>query len=110
MRRVLLRFALGLALILIAFIAYMASLSPCNGNELPMGLPIASVGPGYVTTDQGRLYLGQTYVYQNEGPWVGNMTLIVATSTWAIVLVRYPPYFVGTESGGVCRDIFPLKD
>ncbi len=91
----------------LVFSAYIASLSQCSGNELPIGLPIDSSGPGYVVTDQGRLYLGQTYRFMNEGPWVGNMTPIVATNAWAVVLVRYPADYPTNKIRAVCRDVFP---
>jgi hypothetical protein len=107
MRRVLLYLALGIGLVLIGSVAYTASLSPCSGNELPMGLPIGSLGAGYVLTDQGRLYPGQTYRFMNEGPWVGNMTLIAATNTRALVLVRYPADYPTNEVRAVCRDTYP---
>lgn len=107
MRRISVYIAIIVVGIVLAFFAYMASLAPCSGNELPIGLPIDSSGPGYVVTDQGRLYLGQTYRFMNEGPWVGNMTPIVATNDWAVVLVRYPADYPANKIRAVCRDSFP---
>lgn len=107
MRRVLLFIALGIGLVLIGLVAFAASLPPCGGDELPMGLPIGSVGFGYVHTDQGRLYPGQTYRFMNEGPWVGSMTLLFATNARAFLLVRYPLDYPTNEVRAVCRDTYP---
>jgi hypothetical protein len=44
----------------------------------------------HLITDQGPLYVGQTYLHRNEGPWVGTMTLVFLDSHGAIVLLRVP--------------------
>ena len=111
MRRVLLRFALGLALglalILIAFIAYSVSLRPCP-DLIPYvhPLPINSVGPIYVLTDRGPLFPGQTYRYRNDGPWVGDHTLLMVFAGRATLITRYPiqdPTFHRVA----CREVYP---
>ena len=111
MRRVLFPFALGLAmglaLVLIAIIAYTVSLKPCP-DHLPYvhPLPIDSVGPLYVQTDHGRLFPGQTYRYRNEGPWVGDHTLLLVFAGRATLITRYPIQHP-TYHRAACRAVYP---
>ena len=107
MRRISLIIILFLVALGLAGAAWVLSLKPCTGQELPIGLPIGSLGPGYAVTDQGRLYPGSTYRFMNEGPWVGDMTLLFATPKLAGVLVHYPTDYPTNKADAVCRAMFP---
>jgi hypothetical protein len=107
MRRTSLAVIVLLLVLGISAVAWMLSLEPCAGQELPMGLPIGSLGPYYAVTDQGRLYPGRTYRYMNEGPWVGDMTLVFASPKLALVVVRYPADYPKNTLEAMCRAFFP---
>lgn len=79
------------ALGLLGYYSYIVAQKPCDGSGWPAPGPSPlKFGPYYMVTDQGRLYIGQTYNHQNEGPWVGNLTLLYMNSKGATFLVRYP--------------------
>ena len=76
---------------LFSYYFYIASQKPCDGEGWPMPPPASlRFGPYYMVTDQGKLFVGQTYEHRNEGPWVGNLTLLFLDNRGATFLVRYP--------------------
>ena len=80
-----------LALGLFGYISFVITQKPCSGDGWPAPGPSPlKFGPYYMVTDQGRLYIGQTYNHQNEGPWVGNLTLLFQNNKGATFLIRYP--------------------
>jgi hypothetical protein len=76
---------------LLGYYSYIAVQKPCVGTgwTIPGPSPLR-FGPYYMVTDKGRLYIGQTYEHRNEGPWVGNLTLLYMNKEGAGFLVRYP--------------------
>jgi hypothetical protein len=78
----------------IAFIGYFLFIQAqeqCKDNLWPIPSPDSiEFGPYYLITDQGPLYVGQTYEHKNEGPWVGNMTLLFIQNKGATLLFKYP--------------------
>lgn len=83
---------LGLLVLgLLGYFSYVAIQKPCTGEVWHTPPPSSlKFGPYYMVTDQGRLYVGQTYNHRNEGPWVGNLTLLLLDSKGATFLIRYP--------------------
>jgi hypothetical protein len=76
---------------LLGYYMYIATLEPCGDKGWPAPGPSPlKFGPYYMITDQGRLYIGQTYNHKYEGPWVGNLTLLYMNSKGATFLIRYP--------------------
>jgi len=72
------------------YIIYLTSLEPCK-QMWPVWPPVdLRFGSYYMITDQGPLFIGQTYNHRNEGPWVGNFTLLYLDNRGATFLVRYP--------------------
>jgi hypothetical protein len=80
-----------LAVFHLGFLIFSLFLDPCKDNRWPIPSPgIVGFGPFNLITDQGNLFIGQTYEHRNEGPWVGNMTLLSINSTSAILMFEYP--------------------
>ena len=100
---------LGLvALGLLGYYSYIVAQEPCAGEGWPMPPPATlRFGPFYMVTDQGRLYIGQTYEHRNEGPWVGNLTLLFLDNRGATFLARYPEGIGGDFKIMKCRKFYP---
>ena len=81
---------------------------PCVGEGWPAPGPSPlKFGPYYMITDQGRLYIGQTYNHQYEGPWVGNLTLLFLDKRGATFLVRYPQGTGSDFKVMKCKKFYP---
>ena len=93
-RKTLFYLSLPLALIVVILLGYYLYIMiqvPCKDGLWPMPPPASlQFGSYYMITDQGPLYIGQTYEHRNEGPWVGNMTLLFVDNRGATLLFRYP--------------------
>jgi hypothetical protein len=77
--------------ILASYFLYITVQTPCKDGLWPIPPPASlRFSPYYLITDQGPLYISQTYEHRNEGPWVGNMTLLFLDSKGATLLFRYP--------------------
>ena len=97
----------GVAILLVGYFRYVMGVVPCQGEGWPMPPPSLYFGSYYMVTDQGALHIGQTYEHRNEGPWVGNLTLLYMDSKGAIFLLRYPQ---GTGSSFTilkCKKYYP---
>jgi hypothetical protein len=80
-----------IAIVIFSYWIFIDNQKPCAGTGWPAPGPSPlKFGSYYMITDQGRLYIGQTYNHQYEGPWVGNMTLLYMDNRGATFLVRYP--------------------
>jgi hypothetical protein len=76
---------------LLGYYLFIVIQKPCINEGWPMPAPASlRFGPYYMITDQGPLYIGQTYEHQNEGSWVGNLTLLFLDQRGATFLLRYP--------------------
>jgi hypothetical protein len=98
---------LTILILIIGYAVFIITFQSCKQNPLPVPMPIISLGPYYVNTDQGRLYPGQTYSYMNEGPWVGNLTLLFASPKRAIFLIHYPIDYPTNSQRAVCKSVYP---
>ena len=90
---------------IVGFIMYIASITPCNEIFFSIPHQILDFAPYYIITDQGPLYPSQTYYYRNEGPWVGNFTLIYVDKNGALILVRYPS--TSPSDRKICKGYIP---
>jgi hypothetical protein len=87
-------FPILVLMITVVIMTYIFLLPSCKKQAIRYYVvdhpPIYSLGPYYANTDQGRLFPGQTYHYQNEGPWVGSHTLLAVISGRAVFITHYP--------------------
>jgi hypothetical protein len=81
---------IGAAILFVGYFSYMMILKPCTGDGWPIPPPSLYFGSYYMVTDQGRLYMGQTYEHRNEGSWVGSLTLLLLNGRGATFLIRAP--------------------
>jgi hypothetical protein len=80
-----------IALVFLGYIVFVHAQERCKDNIWPIPPPSSlDFGSYYLMTDQGPLYIGQTYEHKYEGPWVGNMTLLFIDKNGAVLLFRYP--------------------
>ena len=107
------RFTLDPLLLIVALgavaLVYILMLPACDRSEIrgPAEIPpIYSLGPYYAITDQGRLLPGQTYQYRNEGPWVGDHTLLFVFLGHAALITHYPVHHPCFHHAA-CRAVFP---
>jgi hypothetical protein len=99
-----------LVLPILFYIVYIGVQEPCGNNMWPIPSPaLVDFGPYYLVTDQGPLYIGQTYHHHNEGPWVGNMRLLYVDTNGAILLFRYPHGTGSDYSVRTCRGYMPRE-
>lgn len=93
---------------LLGYYFYVVIQEPCEGEGWPMPPPASlQFGPYYMITDQGKLFVGQTYEHRNEGPWVGNLTLLFLDNRGATFLVRYPQGSGNDFKIMKCKKLFP---
>ena len=86
---------------------YVASLEPCS-ETWPIPRPaVIEFSSGFMETDQGPLYIGQTYHHQYEGPWVGNFTLLFLDRKGATFLIRYPEGAGSDFQALKCKSFIP---
>jgi len=98
-----------ISVIVVVIATYFLLLPSCNQSKT-QGIidrpPISSIGSFFVITDQGPLLPGQTYHYQNEGPWVGDHTLLIVISGRAVFITHYPVNRP-TYKRVACRAVYP---
>lgn len=99
-----------LVLPLLTYAFYVQAQVPCKDNIWPIPSPaLVQFGSYNLITDQGPLYVGQTYEHRNEGPWVGNMRLLFIDTDSATLLFQYPQGN-GTEFTVLsCRGYMPRE-
>jgi hypothetical protein len=105
-KKAFLGFSILIFVIAIVGVVYVLLLTPCENRYAISRPPIFSIGPYYLITDQGRLFPAQTYHYQNEGPWVGDHTLLIVIAGRAVFVTHYPlnnPIYKRVA----CRAIYP---
>lgn len=98
---------LGLFLLSIVGIGVFVAVQPPCDVAWPIPPPVMEFDNFHLITDQGPLYLGQTYEHRNEGPWMGNFTLVFIDSRGATLLLRVP-HGTGNEfKVTMCRTFLP---
>ena len=97
-----------LAVAFLAVVVYVALQPPCTDGMWPIPPPVLlEFGSHYLSTDQGRIDIGQTYHHRNEGPWVGTFTVVAINRAGAILLFRYPQGAGEDFRVGQCRGFAP---
>jgi hypothetical protein len=96
-----------ISVLLVGYFGTLARLSPCKGVGWPIPPPSLYFGTYYMVTDQGRLYVGQTYEHRNEGPWVGNLTLLFIDNKGATFLIRSPEGMGSNVKIMKCKIFYP---
>ena len=115
MKKKIVFFYLSIPLVLVMAIAlgyyiFIMVQVPCKDGIWPMPPPASlQFAPFYIVTDQGPLYIGQTYNHRNEGPWVGNMTLLFIDRKGATLLIRYPQGAGANFKVMSCRGFLPRR-
>jgi hypothetical protein len=100
---------LAISILIIGYFGFISLLKPCEESPFTVPMPILSIHPFYIVTDQGPLYIGQTYSYRNEGPWIGNLTLLFSISKKAILLIRYPVDYPSNTRRAICKGFYPSR-
>jgi hypothetical protein len=96
-----------LVFLAIGYLGFLLFLRPCEESSVTVPMPIFSTQAFHIVTDQGPLYIGQTYRYQNEGPWIGNLTLLFASPKKAIFLIHYPVDYPDNNQKAICKGFYP---
>jgi hypothetical protein len=97
-----------IVIVILGYFLYVILQPPCKDNIWPIPPPDSiQFGPYYLITEQGPLYIGQTYEHQNEGPWVGNMTLVFIGNNGAVLLFHYPTGSGVNYKRLTCRGYLP---
>jgi len=92
-----------LTFVVLTYLGFILVMQPCESYPLKVPMQIISNHFFYVDTNQGPLYVGQTYRYRNEGPWVGNYTLLFSTPKKALFLIEYPTDYPENSKSSMCR-------